>query len=286
MARRRVRAALLVAFLGAPFCWTPLMRRNVLVGSLLTSSPAMAEEMMYQTTTPTGDPYLERVQSRTGDFSIQLPVPWQKDFDNYPGRLILSVDPEELAKLQGGNANDAVTVRCARLALPALLRSAQYQPRAGDEARSDWKEVALGDVNGGNVAEWLMRAGQAALASQVGVQLPQIDIKMVDFDIKEGPRSEQSILTWHAITTVQPSSGNEVQGLGGKSVVPLSSVFSQAPTPAGEVPPLSAFGQAILSKGQVTFAIAQAPVNRLEENYSGKTGKKYLDYIIQSLKLT
>lgn len=259
---------------------------------LALGGSAEAEEVLYQTTTPTGDPYLERVDSRSGDFSIQLPVTWQKEFDSYAGRLIMSVDPEELAKLQQNKDNEMVTLRCARLTLPALLRSAQYQPRQGDGQRSDWKEVALGDVTGASIAEWLMRAGQSALATSVGIQLPEVDMNIVDFQIKDAP--DQSILFWHATSKVNPATvrplgqeGDDVQGLGGKTLVPLSQALTQGQQqqPDSEVPPLSTFGQAILRKGVVTFAVAQAPVNRIDPAYKGPTGKQYLDYIVQSLKL-
>jgi len=300
MVRAR-RLALLAAFWSiAHWCWTPPRgdlevprRRAALLGAVSTwkalTAPACAEEVQYTAATPTGDPYLERVDSRSGDFSIQLPVTWQKEFDNYAGRLIMSVDPEELAKLQKNEPNEMVTLRCARLTLPALLRSAQYMPRQGDEQRSNWKEVALGNVTGANIAEWLMRAGQQALATSVGMELPQVDISIVDFQITEG--QDQSILSWHATTKVEVSSvrplgqeSDQVQGLGGKSLVPLSQALTQPPPP-GDVPPLSTFGQAILRKGLVTFAVAQAPVNRIDAAYKGPTGKQYLDYIVQSLKL-
>eukprot|EP00438_Fugacium_kawagutii_P024706 Skav235546 [mRNA] locus=scaffold3067:232421:233341:+ [translate_table: standard] len=281
-------------------CWTgpgevhelPGRRGALLGASLAGLSPAAhAEEVaQYQSVTPTGDPYLERVDSRTGDFSIQLPVTWQKEFDSYAGRLIMSVDPEELKKLQQNQPNEMVTLRCARLTLPALLRSAQYMPRQGDDQRSDWKEVALGDVTGASIAEWLMRAGQQALATSVGMELPQVDIKVVDFQITEGPK-DQSILSWHATSQVQASSvraigqePDQVQGLGGKSLVPLSQALTQPP-PQGDVPPLSTFGQAILRKGVVTFAVAQGPLNRIDAAYKGPIGKQYLDYIVQSLKV-
>lgn len=300
MVRAR-RLALLAAFWSvAHWCWTPATqelkvpgRRAALLGAVSTLSaltgPAYAEEVQYTAATPTGDPYLERVDSRSGDFSIQLPVTWQKEFDSYAGRLIMSVDPDELAKLQKNEPNEMVTLRCARLTLPALLRSAQYMPRQGDEQRSNWKEVALGNVTGANIAEWLMRAGQQALATSVGMELPQVDISIVDFQITEG--QGQSILSWHATTKVEASSvrplgqeSDQVQGLGGKSLVPLSQALTQPPPP-GDVPPLSTFGQAILRKGAVTFAVAQAPLNRIDAAYKGPTGKKYLDYIVQSLKL-
>lgn len=300
MVRAR-RLVLLAAFWSvAHWCWTlPTEnlevpgRRAALRGAVSTLSaltaPAYAEEVQYTAATPTGDPYLERVDSRSGDFSIQLPVTWQKEFDSYAGRLIMSVDPEELAKLQKNEPNEMVTLRCARLTLPALLRSAQYMPRQGDEQRSNWKEVALGNVTGANIAEWLMRAGQQALATSVGMELPQVDISIVDFQITEG--QDQSILSWHATTKVEVSSvrplgqeSDQVQGLGGKSLVPLSQALTQPPPP-GDVPPLSTFGQAILRKGLVTFAVAQAPVNRIDAAYKGPTGKQYLDYIVQSLKL-
>lgn len=272
-----------------------MARRQVLTFPMLglaLGGSAEAEEVLYQTTTPTGDPYLERVDSRSGDFSIQLPVTWQKEFDSYAGRLIMSVDPEELAKLQQNKDNEMVTLRCARLTLPALLRSAQYQPRQGDDQRSDWKEVALGDVTGASIAEWLMRAGQSALATSVGIQLPEVDMNIVDFQIKDAP--DQSILFWHATSKVNPATvrplgqeGDDVQGLGGKTLVPLSQALTQGQQqqPDSEVPPLSTFGQAILRKGVVTFAVAQAPVNRIDPAYKGPTGKQYLDYIVQSLKL-
>ena len=300
MSRARCLPLLAVLWGISQWCWTGapevsvLKRRAALLGTVGGfSAPACAEEV-YQTVTPTGDPYLERVDSRTGDFSIQLPSTWQKEFDSYAGRLIMSVDPEELAKLQQNQENEMVTLRCARLPLPALLRSARYMPREGDESRSNWKEVALGDVTGATVAEWLMRAGQQALATSVGMELPQVDINIVDFQIEDG--SDQSILSWHATTKVEVSSvrpvgqdpaDQSVQGLGGKTLVPLSQAFTQGPAeaPRGDVPPLSTFGRAILRKGVVTFAVAQAPVNRLDASYKGPIGKQYLDYIVQSLKL-
>lgn len=296
----RILALSIVCWGLTQLCWTgpgevlPEVpnRRAALLGVSLTglSSAAHAEEVStYQSVTPTGDPYLERVDGRTGDFSIQLPVTWQKEFDSYAGRLIMSVDPEELKKLQQNQPNEMVTLRCARLTLPALLRSAQYMPRQGDDQRSDWKEVALGDVTGASIAEWLMRAGQQALATSVGMELPQVDIKVVDFQITEG--KDQSILSWHATSQVQVSSvraigqePDQVQGLGGKSLVPLSQALTQPP-PQGDVPPLSTFGQAILRKGVVTFAVAQGPLNRIDAAYKGPIGKQYLDYIVQSLKL-
>ena len=302
MARPSV-SLLLLAALGLSLrpCWVEvgvLPRRNALgaVGlTLMQPVVALAEETSYKTQTPTGDPYLQVVESPTRDFVIQLPANWQKEFDTYPGRLILSVDPAEFAKLQANKPNEVVTVRCARLTLPALLRSAQFMPRPGDEQRSDWKEVALGEVTGANIAEWIMRAGQQTLATQMGMQLPQIDIDVVDVQITAGAKPDQSVLTWHATNQVKASSvkpigqeSDEVQGLGGKSLMPLSEAMTAAPPveEARDVPKLAAFGQAILSKGSVTFAVIQSPANRLDPTYTGPTGKQYLDYIVQSLKLT
>ncbi|CAE6927660.1 unnamed protein product [Symbiodinium sp. CCMP2592] len=312
MARRPAAAVLLLAVVVwlAPRCWAPSGRdgpqssgpgrRALLLGSLGVAQPAMAEEAankfnLRTTDTPTGDPYLSAVQSRQGDFSIQLPVNWQTEFNDYAGRLIVSMTPVDMEALRAGQDPDLTAVRCARLPLPALLRSAKFMPREGDDQRSDWKEVALGGVTGANIAEWMMRAGQEAQMAQAGLQMPEINISVVDYAISDGPGGS-TVLSWHAVSELQFNSpgvaadpNEQVQGLGGKSLVPLSEAIGrQAPGPANgqESPPQGTTGKAILRKGIVTFALALSPADHIQASYKGPLGKQYLDYIVNSLKLT
>lgn len=260
----------------------------------------MAEEAankfnLRTTDTPTGDPYLSAVQSRKGDFSIQLPVNWQTEFNDYAGRLIVSMTPVDMEALRAGQDPDLTAVRCARLPLPALLRSAKFMPREGDDQRSDWKEVALGGVTGANIAEWMMRAGQEAQMAQAGLQMPEINISVVDYAISDGPGGS-TVLSWHAVSELQFNSpgvaadpNEQVQGLGGKSLVPLSEAIGrQAPGPGygQDSPPQGTTGKAILRKGIVTFAVALSPADHIQASYKGPLGKQYLDYIVNSLKLT
>ena len=94
------RALVLTAALLGP-CWLGPVERRQLLGTLGTTlgagvwSAAVAEEAApkaqeAQSATRDPDPYLELVQSRSGDFVIQLPANWIKDFNDYPGRLIMS----------------------------------------------------------------------------------------------------------------------------------------------------------------------------------------------------
>ncbi|CAE7252189.1 unnamed protein product [Symbiodinium microadriaticum] len=310
MARRPAAAVLLLAMAVwlAPRCWAPSGRdgqqgsapgRRALLLSLGAAQPAMAEEAankfnLRTTDTPTGDPYLNAVQSRQGDFSIQLPVNWQTEFNDYAGRLIVSMTPVDMEALRAGQDPDLTAVRCARLPLPALLRSAKFMPREGDDQRSDWKEVALGGVTGANIAEWMMRAGQEAQMAQAGLQMPEINISVVDYAISDGPGGS-TVLSWHAVSELQftrpeaaADPNEQVQGLGGKSLVPLSEAIGRAPGPANgqDSPPQGTTGKAILRKGTVTFALALSPADHIQASYKGPLGKQYLDYIVNSLKLT
>jgi len=299
MRRPGAIVVLLALLAGLRLCWTPprgdapSLDRRVLLG-VLASQPALAEEVYSlrsdSTATPTGDPYTKLVQSPQGDFSIQLPANWQTEFDKYAGRLILSISPTDLEELRVGRDPDITAVRCARLPLPALLRSAQFMPRQGDEKRSDWKEVALGAVTGANIAEWLMRAGQEAQMAQAGLQMPQINISVSDAAISDGPAGS-SVLTWHAVSQISGPLGqdpnSQVQGLGGKS---LMSVMEAAGSGAGagapgDMAPQATTGKAILRNGIVTFALALSPEDHLKASYKGPLGRQYLDYLVGSLKL-
>ncbi|CAE7198893.1 unnamed protein product [Symbiodinium pilosum] len=198
------------------------------------------------------------------------------------------MSPMDMEELRAGREPDLVAVRCARLTLPALLRSAKFMPRDGDDKRSDWKEVALGDVTGASIAEWMMRAGQEAQMAQAGLQMPQINISLVDYEFSDGPGGS-SVLTWHALSQIQGTAADpnaQVQGLGGKSLMPLSEAVGRPAVPGQEMPPQATTGRAILQKGVVTFALALSPADRIQPSYKGPLGKQYLDYIVNSLKLT
>merc|ERR1719188_1314289 len=98
-----------------------------------------------------------------GEFRISLPTTWETQLDQYPGRLVTSYDPQV-------SARDLTAVRVGRLSLPALLRSARYNPREGDDKRGKWEEVALGGITPGAVAVWIMDAGQDAAARAAGIR--------------------------------------------------------------------------------------------------------------------
>merc|ERR1719401_243781 len=122
--------------------------------------------------------------------------------DDYAGRLILSLD-------QGGGQGNFTALRVARLSLPALLRSAKFIPRDGDSTCSRWEEVALGNITGATIAEWMMQAGQESMAQQLGGQKARLSFEVTDFAISAGQselsKAEQgSQLIWHAITSVVP----------------------------------------------------------------------------------
>lgn len=189
----------------------------------------------------------------TGEFRISLPTTWETQLDQYPGRLVTSYDPRM-------SAVDLTAVRVGRLSLPALLRSAQYNPREGDDKRGKWEEVALGGITPGGVAVWIMDAGQAAAAKSAGIGSMLFNYNVTESRIEPLADAKPSTLIWRATSTINPASN-------------LPAQFTQ------QVPgPRVTYGKAVLRGGMVTFALTQA-------FETTKYDPAYLEGITQSLEL-
>mmetsp|Transcript_124542 Transcript_124542/g.278502 ORF Transcript_124542/g.278502 Transcript_124542/m.278502 type:complete len:339 (-) Transcript_124542:72-1088(-) len=195
-------------------------------------------------------PPLRFVQGKKGDFIVGVPVPWQTQFDDYAGRLVLSFD------FAGGTSN-FTSLRVARLTLPSLLKSARYVPREGDEMRGKWEEVALGNVTAATIAEWIMRAGQKEVQGALNIVVQDAQIK------PDGKAREGSELTWHATTTL----------------IPLDEKALMNPPP-----PRITTGKALLRAGVATFVVVEGSKERFDQGLAGY-GRKYLDSVRDTLTL-
>jgi hypothetical protein len=193
-----------------------------------------------------------------GEFRILTPVTWQFNVDKYPGRLISSFEVRP-------GSQEFTGQRVARLPLPALLRSAKYNTREGDDRRSRWEEVALGDVTPATVARWIMSAGQDAMAKQMGIGRLILDQDVSESRIETSADGKSSVLLWKAVQSVNPASE-------------LNNALGPAPAP------VAVSGKAILSNGVVTFTVITASPDRFKESWNGEAGPEYMDELVQSLE--